>query len=93
MKSCKQQVQVLLHKANVLKLCQRKNSTAAAVAPAICPHSSSSSSSVHDTQEWKNALPYDKVPGPRPIPILGNNWRWVNEGLKLSEILQTKQKI
>lgn len=25
--------------------------------------------------EWANAKPYDRVPGPRQIPLLGNTWR------------------
>lgn len=27
--------------------------------------------------EWEYALPYEDIPGPKPIPILGNTWRWV----------------
>lgn len=25
--------------------------------------------------EWDKALPYEAIPGPKPIPILGNTWR------------------
>lgn len=26
-------------------------------------------------EEFANAKPYNEVPGPKPIPILGNTWR------------------
>ena len=26
-------------------------------------------------EEFSNAKPYSEVPGPKPIPILGNTWR------------------
>lgn len=38
-----------------------------------CPH-------VQNTDkisELENARPYSEVPGPKPIPILGNTWRFV----------------
>lgn len=35
-----------------------------------CPHASSSSGIASSSVK-----PYDEVPGPRPIPILGNAWR------------------
>nr|UPO37781.1 cytochrome P450 301a1 [Liriomyza trifolii] len=25
--------------------------------------------------DWENALPYEAIPGPKPLPILGNTWR------------------
>ncbi|XP_050327103.1 probable cytochrome P450 301a1, mitochondrial [Bactrocera neohumeralis] len=65
----------------------RENSSAAATADTAtspemaCPHlatssrSGSSGAAVHETSEWQNALPYNEVPGPKPIPILGNTWR------------------
>jgi len=67
----------------------RQNSTATTAGATSCPHftnrndnctstpssASSSSSSIHNTIEWQNALPYEEVPGPKPIPILGNTWR------------------
>lgn len=37
-----------------------------------CPH-------VQNTEkinELENARPYSEVPGPKPIPILGNTWRY-----------------
>ncbi|TGZ38315.1 Uncharacterized protein DBV15_00404 [Temnothorax longispinosus] len=37
-----------------------------------CPHASSSSSPGIASSSIR---PYDEVPGPRPIPILGNAWR------------------
>jgi hypothetical protein len=30
-----------------------------------------------DTEELVNALPYSQVPGPKGVPILGNNWRFL----------------
>ena len=39
----------------------------------------------HLFREIENALPYDEVPGPKGLPIIGNSWRfapvigeWVN---------------
>ncbi|GAB0093841.1 Probable cytochrome P450 301a1, mitochondrial [Sergentomyia squamirostris] len=32
-------------------------------------------SSMITSEEWANAKPYDQVPGPRPLPLLGNTWR------------------
>lgn len=26
---------------------------------------------------WKAAVPYEMMPGPKPWPILGNNWRFI----------------
>ncbi|XP_069671910.1 probable cytochrome P450 301a1, mitochondrial [Periplaneta americana] len=28
-------------------------------------------------QEWDNAKPYEDMPGPKPLPILGNAWRFI----------------
>lgn len=28
-------------------------------------------------EEWKTAVPYDLMPGPKPWPFLGNNWRFI----------------
>ncbi|XP_044254764.1 probable cytochrome P450 49a1 isoform X3 [Tribolium madens] len=28
-------------------------------------------------KEWINAVPYDEVPGPKPLPFLGNTWRFI----------------
>lgn len=35
----------------------------------------SSSSRTLNDPEWEHALPYEDIPGPKPIPILGNTWR------------------
>ncbi|GJQ77283.1 putative cytochrome P-450 [Trypoxylus dichotomus] len=32
---------------------------------------------VREENLWRNALPYSKVPGPRALPVLGNNWRFI----------------
>lgn len=52
-----------------------------ATAPAVCPHlmeSRVAREAVPATAteiEWDKAVPYEKIPGPRPIPILGNTFR------------------
>ncbi|KAJ3658851.1 hypothetical protein Zmor_010569 [Zophobas morio] len=28
-------------------------------------------------EEWESAIPYENVPGPTPIPLLGNTWRFI----------------
>lgn len=58
---------------------QRHNSSSTATASA-CPHLANTYGSdsvplIHRTAEWQNALPYEQIPGPKPIPILGNTWR------------------
>lgn len=30
-----------------------------------------------DNHEWLNAIPYAQVPGPKPVPLLGNSWRFI----------------
>ncbi|XP_017146162.1 probable cytochrome P450 301a1, mitochondrial [Drosophila miranda] len=49
---------------------------------AACPHllepeetAAPSTPRIHSTPEWQNALPYNQIPGPKPLPILGNTWR------------------
>lgn len=39
---------------------------------ATCPHAVVSNSHAALNEEVK---PYSEVPGPRPLPILGNTWR------------------
>lgn len=50
---------------------------ATAAAPAICPHlmDSGEGAATSNEVEWDKAIPYAKIPGPRPIPILGNTFR------------------
>lgn len=49
---------------------------ATAVAPAICPHLMDAGEGAQSTEvDWDKAVPYKKIPGPRPIPILGNTFR------------------
>ncbi|CAD7013946.1 unnamed protein product [Ceratitis capitata] len=61
----------------------RENSSAATAAATanhpemVCPHLANGGDAVHETSEWQNALPYNEIPGPKPIPILGNTWRYV----------------
>jgi hypothetical protein len=28
-------------------------------------------------QEWDYAKPFDDIPGPKPLPIIGNVWRFI----------------
>ncbi|XP_001361418.2 probable cytochrome P450 301a1, mitochondrial [Drosophila pseudoobscura] len=49
---------------------------------AACPHllepeetAAPTTPRIHSTPEWQNALPYNQIPGPKPLPILGNTWR------------------
>lgn len=60
--------------------------TEAAAAAAVCPHlelqqqeaaPAQNAARIHATAEWQNALTYNEIPGPKPLPILGNTWRWV----------------
>lgn len=30
-----------------------------------------------EDMEWRRSEPYSKVPGPTPLPLLGNNWRFL----------------
>ncbi|XP_030557723.1 probable cytochrome P450 301a1, mitochondrial isoform X1 [Drosophila novamexicana] len=52
---------------------------AAAGAAAVCPHlgleQEPAVPRIHGTAEWQNALAYNEIPGPKPMPILGNTWR------------------
>lgn len=63
----------------------RKNSTT--TTETTCPHftldtapatvTTTTTNPLSSTAEWAVALPYNEIPGPRPIPILGNTWRYV----------------
>jgi hypothetical protein len=28
-------------------------------------------------EEWENAKPFEDIPGPKPLPIIGNMWRFI----------------
>lgn len=71
---------------------RRENSataTEAAAAAVACPHlelqqqevsataQAAAVARIHATAEWQNALTYNEIPGPKPLPILGNTWRCV----------------
>lgn len=46
----------------------------AATASAVFPGAIESTTTEPEV-EWDKAIPYDKIPGPKPIPILGNTFR------------------
>lgn len=27
--------------------------------------------------EWDKAIPYEVIPGPKPLPLIGNGWRFL----------------
>ncbi|XP_020805493.1 probable cytochrome P450 301a1, mitochondrial [Drosophila serrata] len=56
---------------------RRESSTGVATCPHLADQEESepNASRIHSTAEWQNALPYSQIPGPKPIPILGNTWR------------------
>lgn len=47
----------------------------AAAAPAVCPHLMDNPITSNAEVEWDKATPYEKIPGPRAYPILGNTFR------------------
>uniref|UniRef100_A0A1A9WNV8 Cytochrome P450 n=1 Tax=Glossina brevipalpis TaxID=37001 RepID=A0A1A9WNV8_9MUSC len=49
--------------------------TASTTTPTMKTSLISETNSIHSTIEWKEAIPYKEIPGPKPIPILGNTWR------------------
>lgn len=54
----------------VVKASRRRTSTLAAEAVEVSEH-------VTRSKEWEEALPYEMVPGPKALPFLGNNWRFI----------------
>ena len=43
---------------------------------AACPHLMEANEPAANNEiEWEKAVPYEKIPGPRAIPILGNTFR------------------
>lgn len=58
----------------------RERSTVAAT---VCPYANQQDANEFEVRQKaevstaKNYLPYAQVPGPKPIPILGNTWRSV----------------
>ncbi|KAJ9592494.1 hypothetical protein L9F63_015910 [Diploptera punctata] len=47
----------------VLRVFARRQSTAATILP--------------EQLEWRDARPYSEVPGPKPLPVVGNTWRFL----------------
>ena len=62
---------------NVLRIIRERSTVAAAV----CPYANQSDANEFKVDRPKaeiaatKYLPYTDVPGPKPIPILGNTWR------------------
>lgn len=55
------------------------------VAATVCPYANQQDANEFEVRpkaevSTKNYLPYSEVPGPKPIPILGNTWRSVTNG-------------
>lgn len=36
---------------------------------------------------WDEALPFEKMPGPKPLPLLGNTWRLIRLEMKGQDFL------
>ena len=49
----------------IVKTVTRNRSESVISSPSFCPH----------VEELSAAKPYSEIPGPKPIPILGNTWR------------------
>lgn len=52
------------------------------VAATVCPYAAPTETNEIQIEKVKNEtatnyLPYSQVPGPRPLPIIGNTWRSV----------------
>lgn len=47
---------------------RHQHAQAATVLDQVCPHDTA-------THEFPLAKPYSAIPGPKPIPVLGNTWR------------------
>lgn len=54
------------------------------IAAPVCPYANQDANEFEVRQKTevttKSYLPYSDVPGPKPIPILGNTWRSVTNG-------------
>jgi len=86
-------------KAAAGQLLQRRDNSAAvteATASTVCPHlgleRESAEARIHATAEWQNALSYNEIPGPKPLPILGNTWRFVQHKTKRNHNMRSKIK-
>lgn len=46
--------------------------------PAHIEKPKKNSSEYHCTkEEWDNAKPFNQIPGPVPLPVIGNTWRFL----------------
>lgn len=64
-----------------LKLIRDKSSYATCPVVAENGHHHTGSTTTTSTALHENAMtarPYSEVPGPKPLPLLGNTWRYVN---------------
>jgi hypothetical protein len=64
----------------------------ALLAPRLHPtrRSESSVASLQD-EVWERACPYSAVPGPKPLPIIGNTWRFLPFIGKMCDHVTTPQ--
>jgi hypothetical protein len=68
-----------LHKnAFITNVTLRQRSTIAAVSPCPVLHNTQNETHIKVEKVEEKLLPYSLVPGPKPIPILGNTWRYVS---------------
>lgn len=54
--------------------CVQKYSTSSTI---TAEDGETQSQEAQNAVEWNNAVPYSDMPGPKPIPLLGNTWRFM----------------
>lgn len=75
---------VKLYRQHGEHFCKRYQSTTAAAA-----------TPKHEETKWSDAKPFDEMPGPKRIPVLGSMWMFlpvIGEPLDVSKVLELNQK-